>query len=338
MNKVCQLKNFKLQHQFSTHKKLISYFHKKGFSNVSNTMSNSGLFNVSFEKEINFRNSAEKFKCFRVIDSKGQVINPKYENVPKDLALKIFKSMIQINECDERFNMAQREGKISFYMTCKGEEAVTVASAAALSDEDMIFPQYREAASLLYRGFTIQEMANQLTGNEFDNGKGRQMPIHFGSKKLNYQTVSSPLCTQVPQASGAGYHYRVKNMNKVAVTYFGDGAASEGDFHTAMNFASTLKSQTLFLCRNNLFAISTSINEQFTGDGIAIRGIGYGINSLRVDGNDVFAVYNSVKTAREMIIKNKQPALIEFMTYRGGDHSTSDFSKMYRNESVERLC
>src|SRR5690606_14464139 len=129
--------------------------------------------------------------------------------------LRIFKTMVQIKECDARFNMAQRQGKISFYMTCIGEEASTVSSIAALSDEDMIFPQYREAAVLLYRGFTIQEMADQLMGNEMDLGKGRQMPVHYGSRKLNYQTVSSPLCTQVPQASGAGFNYRVHNLNKV---------------------------------------------------------------------------------------------------------------------------
>lgn len=290
------------------------------------------FFKQHFETEAEFINSSEKFKCFRVMDNKGEIMNSKYENIPKELALRIFKTMVQIRECDNRFNLAQREGKISFYMTCFGEEASTSASVAGLNDEDVIYPQYRESACLLYRGFTIQEMAHQLAGNEFDYGKGRQMPVHYGSKKYNYQTVSSPLCTQVPQAAGAGYHYRVKGLDKISVTYFGDGAASEGDFHPALNFASTLRSQTLFFCRNNMYAISTPIEEQYNGDGIAIRGISYGIHTLRVDGNDVFAVYNAVMAARKLIIKNKVPALIECMTYREGDHSTSDFSKMYRSD------
>ena len=290
------------------------------------------FFKQYFDTQIMFKSASEKFKCFRVMDSNGNIINPQYENIPKDVALKIFSTMVKIRECDIRFNAAQREGKISFYMTSLGEEASSTASTAALSDEDVIYPQYREAACLLYRGFTIQEMAHQLAGNDLDYGKGRQMPVHYGSMKYNYHTVSSPLCTQVPQASGAGYHFRINNMNKISVTYFGDGAASEGDFHPALNFASTLKSQTLFFCRNNMYAISTPVDDQYNGDGIAIRGIAYGIPTIRIDGNDVFAVYNAVKEARNIIINDKTPVLIESMSYREGDHSTSDFSKAYRND------
>lgn len=291
------------------------------------------FFTQKFTEEFSIIRPTEKIKCFRVMDENGKVIAPKYDNLNKDLSLKILSKMIQINECDQRFNMAQREGKISFYMTCIGEEGSTVGSAAALSNEDLIYPQYREAAVLLWRGFTIQQMAHQLTANCNDLGKGRQMPVHYGSRELNYQTVSSPLCTQVPQASGAGYHFRVKGLNKICVTYFGEGAASEGDFHSALNFASTLRSQTLFFCRNNMYAISTPIDDQYSGDGIAARGIAYGIPTIRVDGNDVLAVYNSVKQARDLILKEKKPVVIEAMSYRGGDHSTSDSSKAYRNES-----
>lgn len=301
-------------------------------TNLSCHLREKDFYNHNFTHKPEFRHSMEKFNCFRVMDLNGNIINPEYENIEKEKALKIFRTMIQIRESDIRFNMAQREGKISFYMTCTGEEASTTASTAALSDEDVIYPQYREAACLLYRGITLQELVNDLVSNEFAIGKGRQMPMHFGFKKVNYQTVSSPLCTQVPQASGAGYLFRIQNSNKVAVTYFGEGAASEGDFHPALNFAATLKTQTLFICRNNMYAISTPIDDQYHGDGIAARGPGYGINTIRVDGNDVFAVYNAVKLAREYIVKEKKPALVEFMSYRVGDHSTSDFSKSYRDE------
>ncbi len=275
---------------------------------------NSEFYKQFFTTDCEFVKTTEKFKCFRVMDLSGNIINSKFEIIDKEKALKIFKTMVQIHEADIRLNMAQREGKISFYMTCTGEEASTTASIAALDDNDLVFPQYREAACLLYRGITMQEMVHELASNEKTAGKGRQMPMHFGWNKVNYVTVSSPLCTQVPQASGAGYHFRVKNSNKIAVTYFGEGAASEGDFHPALNFAATLKSQTLFLCRNNMYAISTPVDDQYSGDGIAARGPAYGINTIRVDGNDVFAVYNSVKLAREYIIKNKAPALVEIMT------------------------
>jgi 2-oxoisovalerate dehydrogenase E1 component alpha subunit len=106
--------------------------------------------------------------------------------------------MVTINEVDITFNQAQRQSRISFYMTCTGEEASTVASSAALSGEDMIYPQYREAGALLWRGFSIMDMANQLCGNRHDVGKGKQMPVHYGRKDLNYMTVSSPLATQIP--------------------------------------------------------------------------------------------------------------------------------------------
>lgn len=169
-------------------------------------------------------------------------------------------------------------------------------------------------------------MAHQLTSNIFDLGKGKQMPVHYGSKDLNIVTVSSPLCTQVPQASGAGYQYRIKGEDRIAITYFGEGAASEGDFHSALNFAATLRCQTMFFCRNNMYAISTPIDDQYAGDGIAIRGIAYGMPTIRVDGNDILAIYNACKQAREIIIRDKRPALIEAISYRVGDHSTSDYS------------
>jgi 2-oxoisovalerate dehydrogenase E1 component alpha subunit len=319
--------------RFSSFKGINKLFKKTFCTDIKTEIKRShDFFKQYFDTQITFKSSSEKFKCFRVMDSNGDIINPVYENIPKYIALRIFSTMVMIRECDARFNLAQREGKISFYMTSHGEEASSSASTAALSDDDVIYPQYREASCLLYRGFTIQEMANQLAGNKLDYGKGRQMPVHYGSNKLNYHTVSSPLCTQVPQASGAGYFFRIKNLNKISVTYFGDGAASEGDFHAALNFASTLRSQTLFFCRNNMYAISTPVDDQYNGDGIAIRGIAYGIPSIRVDGNDVFAVYNAIKEARNIIINEKTPVLVESMTYREGDHSTSDFSKAYRND------
>ena len=158
------------------------------------------------------------------------------------------------------------------------------------------------------------------------------MPIHYGSRDLNIVTVSSPLCTQVPQASGAGYNFRIRGDDRIAVTYFGEGAASEGDFHSALNFAATLRSQTLFYCRNNMYAISTPIDDQYAGDGIVVRGVAYGMPSIRVDGNDLIAIYHATKKARELILKEKRPVLIEAISYRVGDHSTSDFSQRYRDE------
>jgi len=131
-----------------------------------------------------------------VIDEDGNVVTPGHaDKIPEDELLKIYDSMVTINEADQVYNAAQRQSRISFYMTQLGEEASGVGTAAALKDHDLIFPQYREAGCFLWRGFSIEQMAHQLTGNQHDLGKGKQMPIHYGTKDKNIVTVSSPLCT-----------------------------------------------------------------------------------------------------------------------------------------------
>ncbi|XP_058097379.1 2-oxoisovalerate dehydrogenase subunit alpha 2, mitochondrial-like isoform X2 [Magnolia sinica] len=193
------------------------------------------------------------------------------------------------------------------------------------------FQQYREPGILLWRGFTLQEFANQCFGNKADYGKGRQMPIHYGSKRLNYFTISSPIATQIPHAVGAAYSLKMDQKNACTVTYFGDGGTSEGDFHAAMNFAAVMEVPVIFFCRNNGWAISTPISEQFRSDGTVVKGPAYGIQSIRVDGNDALAVYNAVRAAREMAISGSKPIFIEALTYRVSHHSTSDDSTKYRS-------
>ena len=199
-----------------------------------------------------------------------------------------------------------------------------------LDSKDMVFSQYREQGVLLWRGFSVQEALDQCFSNENDLGKGRQMPVHYGSKELHFQTISSPLGTQLPQAVGAAYAYKLEKSDNVAVCYFGEGAASEGDFHAALNFSATLEVPIVFFCRNNGYAISTPSSEQYRGDGIASRAVGYGIHAIRVDGNDLLAVRAATAEARRIAQTLSKPVLIEAMTYRAGHHSTSDDSTRYR--------
>jgi len=123
----------------------------------------------------------------------------------------------------------------------------------------------------MWRGFTIDDFCNQCYSNTLDLGKGRQMPVHYGSKALNFQTISSPLATQIPQTTGAAYALKMEKADAVCIGYFGEGAASEGDFHAGLNFATTLEVPAIFFCRNNKYAISTPSSEQYRGDGIAAR-------------------------------------------------------------------
>lgn len=170
-----------------------------------------------------------------------------------------------------------------------------------------------------------------------DKGKGRQMPCHYGSKDKNCVTISSTLATQIPQAAGSAYAFKRNNSNKCCIVYFGEGASSEGDAHAGFNIAATLETPLIFFCRNNGYAISTPVEEQYRGDALAGRALGYGLPAIRVDGNDTLAVYSATKLAREHCISKKGPILIEAVTYRIGHHSTSDDSLAYRSgEEVEK--
>ncbi|GJM87840.1 hypothetical protein PR202_ga03834 [Eleusine coracana subsp. coracana] len=273
---------------------------------------------VSFEAEMNFlpESKGERINCYRVLDDDGQTISgSRFQEVSKEMALKMYSNMVTLQTMDTIFYEAQRQGRISFYLTSHGEEAINIASAAALSIEDLVLPQ---------------EFANQCFGNKMDYGKGRQMPIHYGSNRLNYFTVSSPIATQLPQAVGAAYSLKMDKKDACAITYFGDGGTSEGDFHAGLNFAAVMEAPVIFFCRNNGWAISTPTTEQFRSDGVVVRGQAYGIRGIRVDGNDALAVYSAVHAAREMAITEGRPILVEALTYRVGHHSTSDDSTKYR--------
>lgn len=248
----------------------------------------------------------------------GEIINASQcPNAPKEIIQKMFRDMVLLNTMDKILYESQRQGRISFYMTNTGEEASHIGSAAGLSADDLIYAQYREAGILVWRGFTISEFVDQCYGNVDDLGKGRQMPVHYGSKRLNFVTISSPLATQMPQAVGAAYALKQRpNNDRCVVVYFGEGAASEGDAHAAFNFASTLNCPIILFCRNNGFAISTPSSEQYRGDGIAGRAAGYGIPAIRVDGTDTLAVYNATKIARNYVLKNNSPIIFEAMSYR----------------------
>jgi 2-oxoisovalerate dehydrogenase E1 component alpha subunit len=263
-----------------------------------------------------------------------------YENaimpeIDQELATKTYKTLAFHRVLDERMVAAQRQGRISFYMAALGEEAASVGGAAGLKDQDMIMAQYREQGALMFRGFSLENFMNQMFSNEQDLGKGRQMPIHYGSNELNYMTISSPLGTQIPQAAGYAYGQKMQGLDAVTICYFGEGAASEGDFHAGLNMAAVHQSPVIFFCRNNGYAISTPSDEQYMGNGIASRGVGYGMKTLRIDGNDILAVIAAVQLAREYAVKEGKPVLIEAMSYRLGAHSTSDDPSGYRTREEE---
>ena len=295
------------------------------------------LSDVSVSNEVNIiTDGIIDIPMLQLLEPDGGETNSKQTPaLDAETANKILYSMHYTRLLDDRMIAAQRQGRISFYLASRGEEASTVASTAALSPDDMIMSQYREQGALVYRGYETKQFMNQMFSNQDDPNKGRQMPIHYGDKSLNFMTVSSPLGTQIPQASGYAYGQALAGNDAITICFFGEGAASEGDFHAGLNMAAVLECPVIFFCRNNGYAISTPADEQFAGDGIASRGIGYGVKTIRVDGNDVLAVYAATQQARKLALEEKCPVLIEAMTYRLSAHSTSDDPSGYRSKSEE---
>ncbi|KAH9810750.1 Dehydrogenase E1 component [Teratosphaeria destructans] len=302
-----------------------------------------GAVNSKFTTSLVFSKATEEdaMPTYRILDQEGVVVDKTAEapKISKDELLKMYKDMVTVSIMDIIMFDAQRQGRISFYMVSAGEEGIAVGSASSLSHNDPVFAQYREHGVFQWRGYRPADFMAQLFATKDDPGRGRNMPVHYGSRKHNVHSISSPLATQIPQASGAAYAVKLQNQQnptdeqRVVACYFGEGAASEGDFHAALNIAATRACPVLFICRNNGYAISTPTLEQYRGDGIASRGVGYGIDTVRVDGNDILAVREVTRQARQRALSDpNRPILIEAMSYRVSHHSTSDDSFAYRQK------
>jgi 2-oxoisovalerate dehydrogenase E1 component alpha subunit len=272
------------------------------------------------------------FTLIRVLDKDGHAVGPWAPDVDVALLKKGLRAMLRTRSFDVRMQLAQRQKKMSFYMQCLGEEAIACAHAMALSEGDMCFPTYRQQGLLLSRDdANMVDMICQLFSNQNDPLKGRQLPVMYSSKKQGFFSISGNLATQVIQAVGWAMASSIKGDTKVASSWIGDGATAEADFHTGVTFAHVYRAPVILNVVNNQWAIST-FQAIAGGEGttFAARGVGSGIASLRVDGNDFLAVYAASQWALERARRNLGPTLIEWVTYRAGPHSTSDDPSKYR--------
>jgi len=232
---------------------------------------------------------------------------------------------------DERMWQIQRQGRISFYMQATGEEAVSIAQGMALRPGDMCFPSYRNQGLFMYRGVKLVDMMCQCLSNTRDMCQGRQLPIMYHTKSGNVFSVSGNLGTQYPHAVGWAMASAIKGEDHIAASWVGDGSTAEADFHHALTFAAVYQAPVILNVVNNQWAISTF---QGTAGGqrraFAARGLGLGIPGIRVDGNDLLAVYAVTLWAADRARRGGGPTLIELVTYRGGPHSTSDDPGKYR--------
>ena len=268
----------------------------------------------------------------RVLDDDGKAVGPWAPAMHPERMRRGLRAMMKTRVFDARMLIAQRQKKLSFYMQCLGEEAIAVAHSMALQDGDMCFPTYRQQGLLLARDdISMVEMICQLMSNQRDPIKGRQLPVMYSYKRAGFFSISGNLATQVPQAVGWAMASAIKGDRRIASAWIGDGSTAESDFHTSLTFAHVYRAPVIINVVNNQWAIST-FQSIAGGEGttFAQRGVGVGIASLRVDGNDFLAVYAASQWAAERARSNCGPTLIEWETYRAGPHSTSDDPSKYR--------
>ena len=240
-------------------------------------------------------------------------------------------TMVRTRAMDERMLKMQRTKRLSFYMKSLGEEATSVAAVMALDFEDMLFPSYRQQGGFLQRGATLEDMMCQCISNAKDPLKGRQLPVHYTSKALNWFSISGNLGTQFPQAVGWSMASAAKGDSAIACSWAGDGTTAEGDYHAALTLASTYQTPTVLCVTNNQWGISSSeVIARGQAATFAAKAIGYGLPGLRVDGNDFLAVYAATQWAATRARAGHGATLIEFYTYRAEAHSTSDDPSKYR--------
>ena len=259
----------------------------------------------------------------QILDESGKVKDKKAIAglLFKEDIKKIYWLMILSRAFDTRAIAMQRQGKIYTYASLKGQEAAQVASAYAMEKGDFAFPTFREHGMIITRGGKIENLFLYYKGDERGSCE----------KGANVFPPSIPIASQILHAAGAGMAMAYKKSKSAAVAYFGDGATSKGDFHEALNFAGVFHAHAVFLCQNNQWAISLPVSQQTAAETIAQKAIAYGIKGIRVDGNDIFAVYKAMKEALEDAYKGN-PTLLECLTYRLGDHTTSDDASKYRSQ------
>ena len=290
-----------------------------------------GDFPMPDPKNCHFQDTAELANgLVRVLDDDGNASGEWDPGLTAEQLLTGLEHMVRLRIFDDRMMKMQRTGLLSFYMRSLGEEAIAIAQTMALEDQDWIFPSYRQPGAQFVRGRDMVSMICHCIGNEEDNIKGRQMPVHYSYREGRFISISSPVGTQFSQAVGVSLASSYKGLDEVTITWIGDGASAEGDYHYALNFASVFNAPVILNLVNNQWAISTHANFATGTGSFASRGIPFGLASIRVDGNDFLALYSVTQWARERAAAGSGATHVEVLTYRTGAHSSSDDPSRYR--------
>ncbi|MFH1977984.1 MAG: pyruvate dehydrogenase (acetyl-transferring) E1 component subunit alpha [Candidatus Aenigmatarchaeota archaeon] len=269
-----------------------------------------------------------EIKYLQILDETGhcdEKLKPKLTNAE---IKKMYELMVVTRIFDKKALAMQRQGRMGTYASVLGQEAAQIGSAFPMNPKDWLFPAFRESGALITRSTPMSMILQYWAGDE----RGSKSP-----KDINNFPSAVPVGTQILHATGTGWGMRMKKQKTAAVVYFGDGATSRVDFHEGLNFAGVFKANTVFVCQNNQYAISLPFAKQTAAETVAQKAIAYGFEGIRVDGNDIFAVYKATKNALEKARAGRGPTLIECFTYRRGDHTTSDDASRYRTKKEVEL-
>ncbi|MHC5009901.1 MAG: pyruvate dehydrogenase (acetyl-transferring) E1 component subunit alpha [Planctomycetota bacterium] len=272
----------------------------------------------------------EAAPLIQVLDASGKAKGKIPPGLEKEDLQAIYRAMLFTRLFDQRAMNLQRQGRIGFFVPSSGQEASQVGAGYAMAPDDWLFPSYRTHSLALLKNIPVRTLMDQLWGNAADLVKGRQMPNHFSFRSINWVSISSPIGTQISQAAGAARAAQIRKEANAVWVWFGDGGTSSNDFHAGMNFAGVWKAPCIFMCENNHWAISVPQDKQTASATFAEKAIAYGMPGVRVDGNDVLAVYQAAREARERAVRGDGPTLVESVTFRMGPHSSSDDPKRYQ--------
>ena len=266
-----------------------------------------------------------KIEHLQILDETGKLDKKlAKDTLNNDQVVYLYEQMRICRALDDIAFKLQRSGRMGTYPQNKGQEANAVGSALAMvKGNDWLVPSYRENAALFMHGMPMHMVIQYWMGDE----RGSQFP-----EGVNITPLSVPIGTHMLHATGIAWAMKQRKVKNAAViTYFGDGATSEGDFHNAMNFASVMQVPTIFYCQNNSWAISLPREQQMNSATVAQKAIAYDMPTIRIDGNDIFAVYKATCDARKRAIEGGGPSFIEGVTYRLADHTTADDASRYRD-------
>ena len=267
---------------------------------------------------------SEKVEYLSILNEKGQLDKKLEPDIGEDVLLKLHRAMLLARKFDERMLNLQRQGRIGTFAPIKGQEAAQLGTIALLRPSDWMVPAFRETAAELWRGRSLESII--IYNNGF--GEGVDIP-----EDRNDLPISVPVGSQVIHAVGLGWAAKYRQKDDVAMTYFGDGATSEGDFHEGLNFAAVFQAPVIFVCQNNHWAISVPLAKQTRSKTLAQKALAYGLPGIQVDGNDILAVYAAAQEAVQRARTGGGPTLIECVTYRLTMHTTADDPTRYRSDA-----